>query len=57
VNTGNGSALAARQRAAPEVLTVGCRKCVLDAVGHYSRPDVFQLIVNERPLAAVVAKG
>lgn len=28
----------------------------LDVVGHYSRPDVFQLNVNEMAQAAVVAK-
>ncbi|HXH40643.1 MAG TPA: nitrilase-related carbon-nitrogen hydrolase [Thermoanaerobaculia bacterium] len=27
-----------------------------DVVGHYSRPDVFQLSVNEMPMRAVVAK-
>ena len=26
----------------------------LDVVGHYARPDVFQLIVNERPALPVV---
>ncbi|KAK6014481.1 hypothetical protein OSTOST_20135 [Ostertagia ostertagi] len=25
----------------------------LDTVGHYSRPDVFQLTVNEKPLKTV----
>lgn len=36
---------------------IGRAKFDFDAAGHYSRPDVFQLIVNERPLAAVEAKG
>jgi nitrilase len=36
---------------------IGRGKFDFDAVGHYSRPDVFQLVVNERPMAAVVAKG
>jgi hypothetical protein len=26
-------------------------------VGHYSRPDVFQLIVNEEPARSVLTRG
>ncbi|KAK6014484.1 hydrolase, carbon-nitrogen family [Ostertagia ostertagi] len=29
-------------------------KMDLDTVGHYSRPDVFQLTVNEKPLKTVI---
>jgi nitrilase len=32
---------------------IGRSKFDFDVVGHYSRPDVFQLIVNESPQAAV----
>lgn len=35
---------------------IGRGKLDFDVVGHYSRPDVFQLQVNEAPLHPVVAK-
>jgi nitrilase len=35
---------------------IGRGKFDFDVVGHYSRPDVFQLVVNEAPMAAVVTK-
>ena len=36
---------------------IGRGKFDFDVVGHYSRPDVFQLIVNEEPARPVIAKG
>ena len=35
---------------------IGRGKFDFDVAGHYSRPDVFQLIVNEAPMNPVVAK-
>ena len=35
---------------------IGRGKFDFDVVGHYSRPDVFQLIVNEAPTSSVVIK-
>jgi nitrilase len=36
---------------------IGRGKFDFDVVGHYCRPDVFQLIVNEAPAPAVVVKA
>ena len=35
---------------------IGRGKFDFDVAGHYSRPDVFQLNVNETPMRPVVAK-
>jgi nitrilase len=35
---------------------IGRSKFDFDVVGHYSRPDIFQLIVNETPTAPVIAR-
>ena len=42
--------------AALDLNEIGRGKFDFDVAGHYSRPDVFQLIVNEAPMAAVVTK-
>lgn len=42
--------------AALDLNDIGRGKFDFDVAGHYSRPDVFQLIVNEAPMRAVVAK-
>src|SRR5512132_884157 len=36
---------------------IGRGKFDFDVVGHYNRPDVFQLTVNESPMRAVVVNG
>jgi len=42
--------------AALDLNDIGRGKFDFDVAGHYSRPDVFQLIVNEAPMNPVVAK-
>ena len=39
-----------------DLAEIGRGKFDFDVAGHYSRPDVFQLVVNEAPMPAVVAK-
>jgi len=36
-----------------DLAEIGRAKFDFDAAGHYSRPDVFQLVVDERPMPAV----
>ena len=36
---------------------IGRGKFDFDIVGHYCRPDIFQLIVNDAPTPAVVVKA
>ena len=43
--------------AALDLNDIGRGKFDFDVAGHYSRPDVFQLIVNVAPMRAVVAKS
>jgi nitrilase len=39
-----------------DLYDIGRGKFDFDVAGHYSRPDVFQLIVNEAPTRPVVAR-
>jgi nitrilase len=39
-----------------DLAEVARSKFDFDVVGHYARPDVFQLVLNERPLLPVVTK-
>jgi nitrilase len=39
-----------------DAASVGVAKCSLDIVGHYSRPDIFQLHVNTKPQQPIVLK-
>lgn len=43
--------------AALDLNDIGRGKFDFDVAGHYSRPDIFQLIVNEAPMSAVMAKA
>ncbi|MCC6854292.1 MAG: nitrilase [Rubrivivax sp.] len=39
-----------------DLAEIGRGKFDFDAAGHYSRPDVFQLVVNEQPMPPVVTR-
>jgi len=39
-----------------DLAEIGRGKFDFDAAGHYSRPDVFQLVVNEQPMAPVITR-
>jgi nitrilase len=59
-----GKALAGPHFGSETILTadldlneIGRGKFDFDVTGHYARPDIFQLIVNEAPTPAVVAKS
>ena len=43
--------------AALDLDEIGRAKFDFDVCGHYARPDVFQLTVNEAPMAPVVVAG
>jgi nitrilase len=36
-----------------DLAEVARSKLDFDVVGHYARPDVFQLVVNEKPMSPV----
>jgi len=40
-----------------ELAEVARSRFDLDVVGHYARPDIFQLIVNDEPMVPVVNRG
>jgi nitrilase len=45
-----------RERASSSLKAIPRGKFDFDAVGHYAGPDVFKLMVNEQPMAAVMSK-
>jgi nitrilase len=40
-----------------DLADVARAKFDFDVVGHYSRPDVFQLTINEQPASSVVVRS